>query len=636
MARKGSIYEAEVPDTLDLAERARWGVNALTGIVDPGRGYQPHQCLRPYRNPPVLSPEPGGYMFAGGNEMWGKHVEALLEMRLASGSEHERSVDAETLRGMVSCIEDDGLFYSYAKKVDGDTLADAEDFSDLVGGARVLLALIAAHQVDGSAEWLRHAGRLAQGFARFAVHKGDYAYYPDGHVGGAISRPRSGWKDTREPLGTSLSESRDWYECSSNVQFTHGGIVQALCRWHRQTGDLPSLGLAGEIARFMLLPRFWKPESAPDAVVAHEHGHFEGHIHGTARGLWGLLEYAELANDERIKAFVRDSYEYIRGFGIARIGLFGEGCTIGDMTALAVKLSDAGVGDYWEDVDQYVRNHLAELQVLDEEPIRSIVAASPAVTVKPWEDADRAVERTMGSLCDGALHPTLATPGLMLCCTYNGLIGLYHAWEAITRFADGTADVNLLLNRASPWLDVESHLPYEGRVILRNKTARRIAVRLPRWVDLAAVSSSVNGRRASPWRLGRRIVFDGVRPKDVVEVAFPVVESEAAYTVGWTGIHVPGWTEVTRLLDLDKPPAPLEYQVSAAPRAAVAAAGAPAAPAAERPVFRIRFRGNDVVDIAPRETGPGYPLYRRQHLQHGGTAPTKKVTRVIPGQLIDL
>ena len=166
------------------------------------------------------------------------------------------------------------------------------------------------------------------------------------------------------------------------------------------------------------------------------------------------------------------------------------------------------------------------------------------------------------------------------------------------------------------------------KVVIRNKTARRLAVRLPRWVDPAAVSSSVNGRRAAPWQLGRRVVFDTIRPKDIVEIAFPVVESVAAYTVGWTGIHVPGWTEVTRLLDMDRPPVPLEYQVSAAPRSAAAAA--------DRPVFTIRFRGNDVVDIAPRESGSGYPLYRRQHLQAGGAAPMRKVTRVVPDRLIDL
>ena len=621
-------YDAEVPDTLDLAERARWGVNALLGVIDPGRGFQPHQCMRHYRNPPVLSPEPGGYVFAGGNEMWGKHAEALLEMRLASGSDQEPGRDDETVRGMVSCIEGDGLLYSYIKKVDAERLVDAEDFADLVSGARAMLALIAKHQVDGEREWLRHAGRLAQGYVRHAVRRADYAYYPDGHVGGAISRPRSGWKSDAEPIGTKVADSRDWYECASNVLFTYGGIVQALCRWHRVSGDRDALDLAGALVRFMTLPRFWVPEAGPGAVVGAEHAHFEGHIHATARGLWGLLEYADLANDERLKSFVRDGYEYIRCFGIARIGLFGETCTVGDMTSLAVRLSDAGVGDFWEDVDQYARNHLAELQVLDPGPIRAIAAASPAVPVRPWEDPDRFVERTMGCLCDDALHPTVSTPGLMLCCTYNGLIGYYHAWEGIVRCRGGAAQVNLLLNRASPWLDVDSHLPYEGKAVIRNKTARAIAVRIPRWADLPAVACTVNGRKAEPFPMGRYLVFEGTRGGDELRLEFPIVESTASYTVGWAGIHVPGWTEVTRLLDQDKPVAGTDYQVSAAPRTGPSANS-------PRPVFTIRFRGNDVVDIAPRETGLGYPLYRRDHLR-GSRAPMRKVARVVAPRVIDI
>ena len=45
-------------------------------------------------------------------------------------------------------------------------------------------------------------------------------------------------------------------------------------------------------------------------------------------------------------------------------GMPDEGCAVADMTLLAILLSDGGVGDYWDDVDQYVRNQLIEHQVL--------------------------------------------------------------------------------------------------------------------------------------------------------------------------------------------------------------------------------------------------------------------------------
>jgi hypothetical protein len=48
----------------------------------------------------------------------------------------------------------------------------------------------------------------------------------------------------------------------------------------------------------------------------------------------------------------------------------------GDMVNLAIKLSDAEVGGYWEDVDQYVRNDLAEVQLLRRDLLEAISEAA--------------------------------------------------------------------------------------------------------------------------------------------------------------------------------------------------------------------------------------------------------------------
>ena len=50
--------------------------------------------------------------------------------------------------------------------------------------------------------------------------------------------------------------------------------------------------------------------------------------------------------------------------------------------------------------------------------------------------------------------------------------------------------MNLLLNRASPWLDVDSYLPYEGKMVIRNKTCERVSIRIPSWVDRSNWRSS--------------------------------------------------------------------------------------------------------------------------------------------------
>src|SRR5439155_18133432 len=89
------------------------------------------------------------------------------------------------------------------------------------------------------------------------------------------------------------------------------------------------------------------------------------------------------------------------------------------------------------------------------------------------------------------------------CCAGNSPQGLYYAWHGITRFNDGVATINLFLNRAAPWLDIDSYLPHEGKVVIHNKRARTIQARIPYWVRLDQVKSFVNDQPASPLVAGR-------------------------------------------------------------------------------------------------------------------------------------
>ena len=52
---RGQRYEDRVPDTLDIAERARLGINALTSVTDPAADYIIYWTASFYRNPPVMA-----------------------------------------------------------------------------------------------------------------------------------------------------------------------------------------------------------------------------------------------------------------------------------------------------------------------------------------------------------------------------------------------------------------------------------------------------------------------------------------------------------------------------------------------------------------------------------------------------
>ena len=166
--------------------------------------------------------------------------------------------------------------------------------------------------------------------------------------------------------------------------------------------------------------------------------------------------------------------------------------------------------------------------------------------------------------------------------------------------------MNLLLNRASPWIDVDSYLPYEGKVVIRNKTARKLSVRIPGWVDQRAVQSVVNEKKSSPFWAGRYLVFEGLAPKDVVTITFPMVETTETYTLKWKQEDF--WFEGTNPGTDWKAPAKPDQ-------------------------FTFRIKGNTVIEVTPKYEGGEYALYQRDYFKQN-KAPMKEVTRFVSDRVV--
>jgi hypothetical protein len=178
----------------------------------------------------------------------------------------------------------------------------------------------------------------------------------------------------------------------------------------------------------------------------------------------------------------------------------------------------------------------------------------------------------------------------MTCCIGNGTQGLYYAWEGIVRETGETAQVNLLLNRAAKLVDIDSWLPYSGKVVVRNKKARRVSVRIPCWVSRRDIRADVSGTARSLAWVGNYLIFDDLRPGDLLTLAFPVPETTTTYTVN-------------------------------------------ARTRAEQ-TYKCVFRGSTLVDISPRDNAPtSYPLYQRDHLRPGA-APVRTADRFVADRTI--
>jgi hypothetical protein len=141
------------------------------------------------------------------------------------------------------------------------------------------------------------------------------------------------------------------------------------------------------------------------------------------------------------------------------------------------------------------------------------------------------LERALGTY-SGWGSPVALSTVLQNCCMANGAQGLYSVWQKTVTYDQGsaTAKVNLLLNRTTPQLDVESYLPYEGKVVLRNSGAMCVYVRIPTWVDRHGLACHVDGEARDARYLQNYLLFDSPNPRSVITVTFPVRDEVQTYT----------------------------------------------------------------------------------------------------------
>ncbi len=630
----GERYEAMVPDTLDLAERCRVAVHGLVwSVSDTNFDHEPYASVVYRNNPPF-----GGFNNGIGLTASPKYAEALPMARVASGSEEGLETEIAFMRAYLARVSPlDGLHYAtritpLSKKdrpwhndcypvPKGKERIKDEDMADAYYQGRHILAMLAWYERSGNKEWLPVIRKSVRGLESIAIQKGDYAYFPDGECGQPFNRPRSGWVKT--------AEARAENEGGEGSMFMyHGGQIRAFARYFKLTGDRRALEMARKLSRYVLRARFWGaspsellPEDREKTVfetlktedpVGRADGHWHNHAHGHASVLRGLLELAEADNDKRLMEFVRSSYEYTvqsmsdrkdegrefltagyelypRVLGTARIGAFGETCMIADMVALAIRLTEDGMGDYWDDVDRWVRNHLVERQLTSAECLRLVADHSTPTPANVGCSEDQII-RT--DVIDGALGLFSIFSHLnrmeweygkekngainsLVCCSCNGAQALYYAWESIVRKNGNWIDVNLLLNRASPWLDVDSYLPYEGKVVVRTKTAENVRIRLSDWIQPRALTVTINSQKVVATRRDKFVEFVGLKPEDVIILSYPVPR----------GVEQIG-------------------------------------------KYACTFRGHTLCKIEPQADPAHYPIYQREkYLQD--TAPMKRVSRYV-------
>jgi hypothetical protein len=585
-AVKSDCYEAEVPDTLDLAERGRLALGHFLAITREDYG-----CEMPLMIHFRPEDENGPRMLMHDNSLGAcqaKAMEAMAFLRLMTGSTEHTVREAKMLEMMVSRFGTDGLHwvsrspeFPRSKELAGPFAASISEPFVMVGGqGRMLRAMNAWYQYTGNRSWLDRINGLIDGLDKIVAHKDNYAYFPiHGRYEGEYLRScyvKEGWKDIEEPANEKAGEE--------GSLFNHQGCVPGgMATSYFLSGNDKALRLSGELVRFLAKPNLWADWEKGEypQVVGAEHAHWQGHWHGYVNALRAILDYAVAVNDSRLMLFVREGYEWGRQKNLGRIGYFDyQGCGTGRFIGLAVKLSYYGIGDYWEDVDQYIRNYGTEMQIVPEDMEILRKAAGKNLNA----ETEKILEKCVGGFA-GKPNKTCT----WLCCSPHGAMGIFYAWDATLRYQDDVVRVNLLLNRASPWMDMDSYLPYEGKVVLKNKQAKEAFVRIPLWADKNAVRCQTQHHDVKNVWFGQYLHFSNLAPDDVITIKFPMVERTET------------WTVDTK----DKPY--IDYT------------------SVEDHVYTCRFKGNTLVSITP----PFSALFAHRQEYLKDKAPMHKVTRCV-------
>lgn len=417
----GHRYDAQVPDTFDIQKRMELGVGALTNPTDPNADFELYWWADFLRDPPVMNHD-----FC--DQVQVKFFESLPLLRLASGSKQNLHVDRAWDKVILKSLGPDGLFYwatqgrpwawtgaAWAMKVwraDGTYTTPGDPnitqwTSPFLSG-RVLSALSVRYLVDSNDIWKNAIIRMVDRLNELAIDKGDWAYLPEGSFEPNAKVDRS---VAEPPVGIYAIEGGN------------GRLIQDLVHAYRATNYQPALKLAGKLANFIRYHGKYYDSRGRFLLCETERGWlhstwdvnspFGGHFHAHTIGLLALAEYSLTAQDPNLLNFVKQSFEWAQTQGSTLIGFFPEflmpdypsteSCELADMIAIALKLSSAGVADYWDQADRWTRNHFAQSQLTSIECLSALPKVSRG-PVKSNECSEQVFQRNLVRLLVGQLE----------------------------------------------------------------------------------------------------------------------------------------------------------------------------------------------------------------------------------------
>jgi len=508
----------EKPLTYFLQEAVDRGLEAISARLDREAGNRPFFWLN-------LSPEPKlEHSIWDFGDMCSRYVDGYILGRQVTGYVDHQD-DESSLRKM---------------------LATCDPYVHPFMATRMLITYVDLYLQEPSLERKKQVDDLVKLIRSKMTFEGDYAYY---------FRQSEGWRSMDQPLG----------DFAPYPTYPISGMILALSRYLESTQAPDSEDLINRFYKFVI----------EVSGVFEKDGRYKGHTHsgGILTAVAGILRWAIHIGDDKTIELMKNAFDWTvkhsSSWGWVPDGLgdepgSGETCSLTDALHAAILLGRHVDPSYFDIVERYARNQLMENQFLKPEL---------AISQGGFPQRDVVAKALYGSWASWS-HPNSldnCLKGVEGCCLGAGIRGCFLVWDSAIEKRDDTVFVHLSFSRNSPYAEIISYQPYEGRIDLIIHDAQRLCVRIPPWVSEKDLTVSIDDVQTAV-NLSNEyyLILEDMINGQTVKIEYPLRKAEVMEIVSGQ-----------------------EY--------------------------KVRWRGDSVVAIIPK--GEKYPLYEREWMEKD-SAPT--------------
>ena len=321
-------------------------------------------------------------------------------------------------------------------------------------------------------------------------------------------------------------------------------MLHALVRRYEIAGDEVALDLAIGTANYLL----------SSSRYFNYRMEFFGHVHSAGWVASGLVRLGRVTGEKKYIEKGKAIMDYILSISSS----FGwvpeyaqwhpmeeehcETCCIKDVIECSHELIDAGYDEYYNIINIFARNQLIENQFKSATyvVVDNTKQDTPTTT---YRDIDK---RMIGGFTGGGMPNSLSLTkfrNIAGCCVGMAPVALNIVWQRAVEYKDGTAVVNVHLDKETDDVKVESGYPNTASIRITAKHDLNAAIRVYPW--MGEVTGMLNGKKMNIVLRGGLAIMENMKSGDVAEFTHPM-ETESRketaagveYEVIWRGPDV--------------------------------------------------------------------------------------------------